>query len=123
MRRRVGRRRDPLIRDDLAVTHAQHPLGVRCDIRFVGDHDDGAAVGVEVVEQRQHVGGAAAVERARRLIGQQQHRVGDDRPCDRHPLLLSARQLRGQVSPAVGEPDPSERGQRPPAPLGGRTPA
>ena len=38
--------------------------------------------------------GVVRVEVARRLVGQQEHRVGRQRPRHRHPLLLAARQLR-----------------------------
>ncbi len=85
---------------------------------LVGDDHDGPAFGVELVEQRQHLGRGPRVERAGRLVGQQQHRLGHDRPGDRDPLLLPAGELVGQVAGAVGQADRVERGQRPPAPLG-----
>ena len=40
---------------DLAVAHANDPFGVGCDLLFVGDHHDGAALGVELVEERQDI--------------------------------------------------------------------
>ena len=57
--------------------------------------------------------GAGAVERAGGLVGQQQHRIRDDRPRDRDPLLLAARQLRRAVARPGAETDQLQRGQRP----------
>ena len=34
------------------------------------------------------------IEIAGRLVGEQQHRVGDERPADRNPLFLAVRQPR-----------------------------
>ena len=89
------------------------------DLLLVGDHDDRPAGGVEVVEQVQHVVGAGAVQRAGRLVGEQQHRVRDDRPRDRHPLLLAARELRRAVGrpgrparPAPARPAPAAAARR-----------
>ena len=104
------------------VAHAHHPLGVLGDLLLVGDHDERAARRVQVVEQVQHARGAGAVERAGGLVGQQQHRVRDDRARDRHALLLAARQLRRVVARPGAEPDQLQRGQRPPPALRGPDP-
>jgi len=42
----------------------------------------------------------AAVEIAGRLIGQQDLRLGDERPCQRQPLLLAAGKLSRTMMPA-----------------------
>jgi hypothetical protein len=111
--RRVGSRRDPPVGHDAPVPHPHHPLGVVRHLLLVGDHDDRPAVRVQVGEQREDVVGAAAVERARRLVGEQEHRVRRDRAGDRHPLLLAARQLRRQVVHPVAQPDLLQRADRP----------
>ena len=49
------------------------------------------------------------VEVAGRLVGEDQGRVGDQRPGDRHALLLAAGQLRRLVVDAVAEAQPLER--------------
>ena len=46
-----------------------------------------------------------AVEVAGRLVGDDQRRIGDQRPRDRHALLLAAGQLVRVVVRAVGKPD------------------
>ena len=45
------------------------------------------------------------IEVGGRLVGQDQRRVVDQRPGDRHPLLLSARQLLGQEFEPLGPTD------------------
>ena len=75
---------------------------------LVGDQHDRAALRVQLVEQRQRVLGGDRVEVAGRLVGQDQRRVGDQRPGDRDPLLLTAGQLTGPVLDPVGQPDPVE---------------
>ncbi len=72
-------------------------LGMACDIVLVGDHDQRPATGGELVEQREHLLGAVAVERAGGLVGEQQDWLGHDRAGDSDALLLAAGQLRGQV--------------------------
>src|SRR5437764_821526 len=72
-------------------------LGVVGHVGLVGDHHDGAALGVEPAEQRQHVLGGDGVEVAGGLVGQDQGGIGGDGAGDRHPLLLAAGQLRRHV--------------------------
>jgi len=48
------------------------------------------------------------VQRAGRLVGENQTRVIHDRPRDRDPLLLSAGELIGLAEKAVGKPDDAE---------------
>ena len=100
-----------------AVPHPDDPAGLRGHVGLVGDQDDGAARLVQLVEQRQHVCGRHRVEVAGRLVGQDQRRLGDQRPRHRDPLLLTAGQLAGPVLDPVAEADPVQRGDRPVAPL------
>ena len=92
------------------------------DLVLVGDHHDGAAGRGQRVEQVQHVLGAVAVQGAGGLVGQQQHRLGGDRPGDGHPLLLAAGQLGRRVAQPVAETDQLQRGLRPRPALPGPTP-
>ena len=75
------------------------------DVVLVGDQDDRAALGVQLLEQAEHVGGRARVEVAGGLVGEDHRRFGHERAGDRDALLLAARQLTGPVVGPVGEPD------------------
>ena len=69
---------------------------------------------VQLVEQGQDVGGGDRVEVAGRLVGQDQRRVGDQRPGDGDPLLLAA----GQLARPVARPGrPGRPGRARPAPV------
>ena len=57
------------------------------------DHDRNADRPVQRAEQIQHLIGGLRVQRARRLVSQQQLRLVRERDGDRHPLLLAAGQL------------------------------
>ena len=58
----------------------------------------------------EHFAARLRVEVARRLVGEQQRRVGDDRARDRDALLLPAGELPRIVLLAVAEADDVERG-------------
>ena len=87
--------------------------------RVVGHHQDRlAAIRDEQRQQVQDLVGALAVEVARRLVAQQEGRVGHDRARDRDALLLPARELAREVVHAILEPHDAERGLDALAPLG-----
>ena len=94
---------------DPAVADPDDPPGPLGDLDLVGDQHDGPALRVQLVEQRQGVLGGDRIEVAGRLVGQDQRRVGDQRPGDRDPLLLTAGQLTRPVTDPIGQPDPVER--------------
>ena len=63
----------------------------RGGVRIVRDHDDGLVVPlVERLQEVQDLVPGLAVEVARRLVAEQQRRVGDDRARDADALLLAA---------------------------------
>ena len=86
--------------DDQAVAHPDDPLGVLGDVVFVGDHDDGLARVVEPAEHLHDLVAGLGVEVARRLVGEDDVRVVDQRAGDRDALLLAA----GELGRAVVEP-------------------
>src|SRR5579872_3816462 len=59
-----------VVLDDVAVDQPDDPLGVGGDVWLVGDHDHGAAGGVEAVEDLEHLLGGVGVEVAGGLVGQ-----------------------------------------------------
>ena len=76
----------------------------------VRDIDEGQAdLAVERLELDLHVGAQLAVERAQRLVEQQQMRREDQRAGQRHPLLLAARELARQAVGQRAELDEAQR--------------
>ena len=76
-----------------------HPVGPGGMPRLVGDQHPGRA-GVHLrPQQPQHRLAGLGVQRPGRLVGQQQAALADQRPGDRHPLLLAAGQLVGETRP------------------------
>ncbi len=93
-----------------ALLEVQRPLGALGGARIVRDHDDGLAVlAVERLEQVEDLVAGLAIEIARRLVAQQQRRIGDDGARDADALLLAARQLPRIVFGAVREADDLQR--------------
>ena len=65
-----------------------------------GDYRCQLVVAVQSCDQFKNQFAGAPVEIARRLIGQQQLRLGNERPCQRQPLLLAAGKLARTMMPA-----------------------
>ena len=97
------------IRYDSSVAETNHPLGIRRDIGFVSHQHDGHAAFVKLTKQLHDLIGHFGIECARWFVSEQQHRIGDHRSRNRHPLLLPARKLVGMVIHSIAEPDPSQR--------------
>ena len=70
---------------------------------LVGDHDDGGAAAVDLVEQLHNLKGKLRVDVAGRLVRNQQRRVVDQRAGKRHTLLLAAGELVGVVARLGGK--------------------
>ena len=77
------------------------------------DHGDGDALVVERLEGGHDFDARAAVEVARRLVGQEQRGIVDERAGDGHALLLAARELVGMMVRAIRQAHEFERPQRP----------
>ena len=83
------------------------------DLRVVGDDDDGVAVRRQIGENAQHVLAVLRVERARRLVREDQSPAVHQRPGDRHALLLAAGKRTRPVPEAGAEAEGSEQPLRP----------
>src|SRR5579884_97137 len=102
-----------LVAGDQTVAELDHPVRVLGNVRLMGDEHDGhPARLVQVLEEGHDLLAGARIERAGRLVGQDQARLGDQGASHRHPLLLPARQLRRPVVLAISEADGGQRGQR-----------
>src|SRR5215471_12647725 len=82
---------------DAPVLEADDAAGRRRDVVLVRDHDDGHSPGVDLLEEAHDLERRRRVERPRRLVGQDDLGLGDQRARDRHALLLAPRHLRGPV--------------------------
>ena len=89
----VGSVADLLHRLDPAISEADHLLAAGRYVRLVGDHHDRAARLVEGVEEIHDFDRSGRIKIAGRLISQNHMRVVNQRPGNRHPLLLATRQL------------------------------
>ena len=105
-----ARHRRPLvprafIRDHHAVAHADTATRLVGHVFLVRDDDDRDSLAVEFAQHRQDLALALAVEVPRRLVGQDHTRAIDQRPGDRHALLLAAGEFIGAVVGALSQPD------------------
>ena len=106
-----------------AVGHEHDAVGVGGGARVVGDHHERAPAAVDgVAQQRQDLAAGAQVERAGRLVGEQQLGLADQRAGDRHALLLAARELRRAMA-RRGRPSPTAASARATCPRRSRRPA
>ena len=103
----------------LAVAKHQDAVGEHGGFdHVVGDQHDGEAFPApEVGQQVLHLDPGQRVQRAERLVQQKQPGPADQRPGQRHPLALTARQHRRPFVGAVGQTDIGERLQRPLPPI------
>ena len=82
-------------------------------VRIVRDHHDRLAViAVERLQQVEDFVAGLAIEIARRLVAEQQRRIGDDRARDADALFLAAGELARVVLRAIGQADDLERDAR-----------
>ena len=72
-------------------------VGQASDDRIVGDHDDGAALGMELAQQPEDDLFVLGVQIAGGLVGQDDLRIVDEGAGNADALLLAAGKLRGQV--------------------------
>jgi hypothetical protein len=93
---------------------------MRRHLRRVGDHDDGVALPREVLEQRQDLGAARAVEGSGGLVGEDDLAAVHERPRNGDALLLAARELIRPVLEPLRQPQHREQRARPLAPLARR---
>ena len=95
--------------DDAAVEEVDGAVGVARVARIVGDHADRGAFAVQLAQQLHDRFAVLRVEVAGRLVREQDRGRAGDRAGDRDALLLTARELAGQVLRAVRHADLLER--------------
>ena len=91
------------------ISHVGRYVGVRGDLRVVGDQHHGVAVVAQPLEQGEDFLAGLRIQRAGGFVGEQDRRMVDQRARDGHALLLPARKLAGQVVDAVFQPHGFQR--------------
>lgn len=86
-----------LIIRNKAVAEPDQPLAQPADSWIMCDEDNGHAVVVQAIEDREHLFALLGGQVACRLIGQEQSGVVGQSAGNGHPLLLTARHLRRKV--------------------------
>ncbi len=89
-----------------AVIHVRDPIGKAEDALIVSDDDEGAAVARgDAAQDIEHVLPGRMIERACRLVTNDQLRLVDKRASDCDPLLLAARQVGREMLGTFCKPD------------------
>ena len=104
-----GRRRIP---HDPAVSHQDYASRPGRHRRIVGDQDQRVTSSGQLVQLLHHLLAARRIQRSGRLVGQNHPPAVDQCPGNRHPLLLAARELVGQVLQTLRQPQSREQGGR-----------
>jgi hypothetical protein len=108
-RRAADSRVAVLISGDLAVPHDDLTFGVRRDACVMGHQHHGRALFAgQVHQQVHHLLAGQRVERAGRLVGEQDLGLDRQRPGERHPLRLAAGQFPGPPAALPVEPQPGQ---------------
>ena len=110
--KRLGARRRHRLVDDATVFEEDDAVGPRGKVRVVGDDDRGDALLAGPADHLHHCLSVRRVERARRLVGEQEVALADDGAGDRDSLAFSSRELVREVPSPLGDPDVLERGHR-----------
>ena len=92
-----------------AVLEADLAVGAGGDRGVVGDQDQGVTALVEVGQERHHDRLVDRVEVPRRLVGEDQRRLVDQRPGDADPLLLASGELARQMAQPLAQAHPAQR--------------
>ena len=78
----------------------------------MGRREHRHSLAVEAAEQIGHPMGPGPVERGRRLVEDEELRLGDDRPCDGHPQTFAGRQAVRSTVVEGTKADSTKRGHR-----------
>src|SRR5918995_683951 len=90
----IGVRPLHLVADDASVFQGDDPLAHHVDhLPVVGGDHDGGADAVDPVQELHDADAGVRVEVARRLVGDEDGRLRDERPGYGNPLLLAAGEL------------------------------
>ena len=86
------------------IPQMQNPAGRLRDRQVMGDLDNGVSLPVQFLKQTQNFPAGGGIQRAGRLIRQQQRRSAHKSAGNGHTLLLAALKLAGPVLQPVFQP-------------------
>jgi hypothetical protein len=101
-----------------AVADFHNPIRVVGDLLVMGDKNDGVSLCVKFTQDLHHLRPTVRVKGSGRLVSQNDLAAIHQSAGDRHPLLLAARQLAGNMVRALGQTQPGQQGDRPLMPVG-----
>jgi hypothetical protein len=101
-----------LVAHDRTVAEDEIAPAEMGDVQFVGDHDDGDALFVELLKNAHHFDGGSGVQIARGFVRQQHLRFIYETAGDGHTLLLAAGKLVGKMVRAICQTHDLEAVQR-----------
>ena len=108
--RRIARRANRLVAYDPAVLERDDALSVERNIGLMRHHHDADAFfAIQPLEDRHDLDAGARIERARGFVGQNDLRIVDQAPRNRHALLLAAGKLVGMMAGAILQSDDPQR--------------
>ena len=90
---------------DMTIHNLYYAVCPGCDLAVMCDHDHGSSFFMKFLQNVHDLPGGMRVQITRRLIGQNDRRCLRDGPCDRNPLLLTARHLGRSVVHAIAQPN------------------
>src|SRR6266566_2704940 len=97
------------VSDDLAAFDRHHPSSHDIDdLPVVGRHQYGGAARIDLQQQLNDLPRGGRIEVSRGLVREENPWIVDQRPGDRHPLLLAARKLVGVFAFFAFEPHDAE---------------
>ena len=94
----MSRRRSAVVHDP-SIPEGNDSGGEPGDFIGMRYHEDGDAIlSIQPLENSHDLGAGMRIELAGGFVGEQNFRFVDERACNRQPLLLSPRELRGQAA-------------------------
>jgi len=76
--------------DHATILKSRHIPGPCRHVIFMGDENQGDPLAVQVIKEIKDFRRGGGIQGSCRFIRQQKSGAVDDRPCNRHPLLLSS---------------------------------
>lgn len=98
-----------LLGHDPAVHELEPPIHAARQLKVMGHGDDRLAMPIDKgAQDLKHLLARSRVEGASRLVSENERRIISERPCDRNPLPLTARELIWPLAGMLSKPKRSK---------------